>query len=169
MPEAFAEYRGELDTQALTRARSRRSSASSHNWRPRASTNSPLHDSLLEKSETLATLETLQTSRASVIRSADEAVKVAPTPMRNAVLGLALGLVLGVGLAFAIDALDTRVRHASEIGSALGLTLLARIPAPSRSLQKDDQLVMIATPRDSAAEAFRMLRTNLDFARLEGD
>ena len=50
--------------------------------------------------------------------------------------------------------------------STLGLPLLARIPPPPKKLAKDDELVMIAQPRAAPAEAFRVLRTNLDFARL---
>ncbi len=94
-------------------------------------------------------------------------VQIAPTPRKNAMLGLILGIVLGLGLAFAVDALDTRVRSATEVGERLGLPQLARVPPPPKALAKDDQLVMIAQPTGTSAEAFRMLRTNLDFATLE--
>jgi Mrp family chromosome partitioning ATPase len=80
-----------------------------------------------------------------------------------------LGLVLGVGLAFAVDAVDTRVRSSAEIGHRLRLGLVGRIPPPPRKLQRSDKLVMVAQPSGTQAEAFRVLRTNLDFARLGGD
>ena len=44
-----------------------------------------------------------------------------PKPKRNAILGLALGIVLGLGFAFLWEALDTRVRRAEEIGDRLGV------------------------------------------------
>ena len=75
--------------------------------------------------------------------------------------------MLGVGLAFGIDALDTRVRSATEIGERLGLPLLARVPPPPKGFAKENRLVMLAQPTGTSAEAFRMLRTNLDFATLE--
>jgi Mrp family chromosome partitioning ATPase len=62
------------------------------------------------------------------------------------------------------------VRTAQEIGERLGgLPLLARIPTPSRRLQRDQRLVMAEEPTGVQAEAFRMLRTNLDFATLGRD
>jgi Mrp family chromosome partitioning ATPase/capsular polysaccharide biosynthesis protein len=163
--DAFTRYRSKLDTQALERARSDVAAKLSALERTGRG-NDPLYLNLSEKEQQLATLQTLQTARAFVARGADGAVKVKPTPSRNVVLGLVLGLVLGVGLAFAVDALDTRMRSATEIGESLGLPLLARIPPPPKKLAKSDELVMVAQPRAAAAEAFRVLRTNLDFARL---
>jgi Mrp family chromosome partitioning ATPase len=114
-------------------------------------------------------MEALQTSNAFVINAPAGASQVAPRPKRNAALGLVLGLFLGVALAFLREALDTRVRSAQEIGERLGLPLLARIPEPPKALRADDKLVMIAEPTSVPAEAFRMLRTNLEFATLGRD
>ena len=165
---AFTQYRGELDSAAITTAR-REVDRKLAQLEAQGKKDTALYDKLVESEQQLATLETLKTSRVSVVRPAEEAFQVAPTPVRNAILGLALGLVLGVGLAFAIDALDTRVRSADEIGERLGLPLLARVPPPPKRFAKDDNLVMLAQPWGPGAEPFRMLRTNLDFARLERD
>jgi Mrp family chromosome partitioning ATPase len=124
-------------------------------------------NSLGSKADQLRTFQALENKNAVIARPADGASKVQPTPRRYGLVGLALGIVLGIGLAFARDALDTRVRSGEEIAQRLGLPLLARLSEPPRKLQKNDALVMVEDPASVEAEAFRMLRTNIEFANLE--
>ena len=53
--------------------------------------------------------------------------------------------------------------------AAPACSLLARIPEPPRKLQRADELVMFEQPASREAEAFRVLRTNIDFAGLDRD
>jgi capsular exopolysaccharide synthesis family protein len=162
----FTLYRRALDTaairRALTDARERLQALER-----RGEEDSSAYESLLEREQELATLETLLTSNASLVRPAASATRVRPKPLRNAALGLVLGLFLGGALAFIWDALDTRVRVTNEIERRIGLPLLARIPEPPRWIQRTGGLVMLASPNSIEAEAFRVLRTNLDFFNLE--
>ena len=83
----------------------------------------------------MKTLQALQGSNAMIVRSADRAVQTQPKPLRNGALAAILGLLLGVGLAFLRDALNTRVRTAAELQSRLDLPQLGRVPEPRRRLR----------------------------------
>lgn len=162
----YTRYRRELDTEAIKRARVdvEREIARLERQDLRRSA---LYASLMDKQQQLKTIEALQTSNASVVREAGFADKVTPKPKQNAILGLVLGVVLGIGLAFLREALDTRARSTEEIERGLGLPLLARIPQPSRDLRRANRLVMMARPDSNGAEPYRILRTNFDFFNLE--
>jgi polysaccharide biosynthesis transport protein len=122
--------------------------------------------SLQSKINQLETLRTLQTSSAVLVRTADSATKVRPTPKKYGLLGIGLGIVLGIGLAFLRDAFDTRIRTGSDLGGILNMPLLARVPPPKKRLERDQQLVMLADPTSPGADAFRRLRMNLEFAAI---
>jgi Mrp family chromosome partitioning ATPase/capsular polysaccharide biosynthesis protein len=129
-----------------------------------------LYASLIDRQQTLQSMQALQSSVASVLREADGAVLTQPETVRNALLGLVVGLVLGLGLAFLREALETRVRTTKEVSVGLGgLPLLGRLPRPPKRLQKSERLVMLEDPASAQAEAFRMLRANLDFMTLDRD
>ncbi|MGI8412173.1 MAG: Wzz/FepE/Etk N-terminal domain-containing protein [Solirubrobacteraceae bacterium] len=110
----------------------------------------------------------------TVVSSAASAVQTAPKPTRNAALALALGLLLGCGLAFLIDALGKRAHTTLEVGEELRLPLLARVPAPRRppghlrwsARNANAALTMLTDPGSPHAEAIKMLQANLELARL---
>ena len=130
-------------------------------------TRGALYADLVSKDQQLATMEALQTGNATLYDKASGASKVQPTPKRDALLGLLVGIALGLGLAFLRDHLDTRVRHAGEVSERLGLPLLARLPEPPRNLRAHNGLVMLEDPTSHAAEPFRVLVSNLEFVSYE--
>jgi capsular polysaccharide biosynthesis protein len=109
----------------------------------------------------------VKTAGAFLVRPATLGEQVQPRTTRNIILGLLFGLVLGCGLAFLRDALDTRVRTTEEITELLELPLLARLPKPPAELLRNDRLVTVREPDGLPAEGFKILRANVDFARME--
>ena len=71
-------------------------------------------------------------------------------------LAALIGIVVGVGLAFFIEYLDTSVKTIEDIEKYLSLTVLAVVPR--------DIAVLIKQKRDSAdAEVYRILKANIEF------
>jgi Mrp family chromosome partitioning ATPase len=129
-----------------------------------------LYTILVDRQQTLESMQALQPSVASVLREADGAVLTQPKTLRNGALGLVLGLVLGLAIVFLWEALETRARTAEEISARLGgLPLLGRLPRPPKRLRRAEKLVMLEEPASVRAEAFRTLRANLDFMTLDRD
>jgi len=92
-----------------------------------------------------------------------------PRPKRNTAMALAASLLLGIGLAFLREALDVKLHSAEEIGERTHLPVIAAIPEFRRSERSADKLVVLDDPRGPTAEAYRFLRTNLDFVDFNHD
>lgn len=163
----FIRYRRILDTASLKRAR-REVRGRISEFEESGDRDSQLYATLVEKDQELATLEALQTSNAHLLRPAGDGSQTQPRPLRNGLTGLALGLLLGLGLAVLWEALDTRVRSGDEVGERLGLPLLGRVSEPPRRFRSKG-LVTRDEPSSPIAEAFRVLRTNLTFVNAERD
>lgn len=78
-------------------------------------------------------------------------------PERAALLGL-FGLALGVGAAFALDRIDTKIRNKSTAEAAWGCPVIAEIP-PLPGRRQRDELVALTKPSSPFVEAYRGLRT----------
>ena len=156
----YIAYRLRLDTAAIESARK---DLSGRIRQARESGDPALLASLTDTAQTLQTLQALQTANAILVRPGSIGEQTSPKPLRSLLLGLGVGLILGIGLAFLRESLDTRVRSAEEISERLELPLLGRLPEPPRKLRATHRLVMAEEPGSVHAEAFRMLRTNLEF------
>jgi tyrosine-protein kinase Etk/Wzc len=87
---------------------------------------------------------------------------IKPNKRKNLALGLILGAMLGVGLAFLLDYVDRTIKDEDDIKDSLGLTVLGTIPQiPVDDKGRSRQLVTQLEPFSSQSEAFLALRTSL--------
>jgi capsular exopolysaccharide synthesis family protein len=85
-----------------------------------------------------------------------------PRVALNMALGALVGLVVGIGLAFFIEYLDTSVKTMDDVEALLGVPVLAIIPQNIQILHRE-------TGDTPDAEAYRILRTNIEFNRKSPD
>jgi capsular exopolysaccharide synthesis family protein len=83
---------------------------------------------------------------------------VSPNVTLNLVLGAVVGLVFGVGIAFFLEYLDTSVKSLEDVERYLQVPVLAVIPKDVGVLHKQNAM-------SPDAEAYRILRTNIEFNR----
>ncbi|RME50241.1 MAG: polysaccharide biosynthesis tyrosine autokinase [Caldilineae bacterium] len=96
---------------------------------------------------------------------------VRPRVLLNTLLALIVGMMLAIGAVFVVEYLDDRFRSPDEMTRILGLPWLAaigQIPGVDRS-HRHTSLSLIAAhqPRHPITEAYRRLRTNLQFANVD--
>ncbi len=96
---------------------------------------------------------------------------VYPKRAANVALGLAAGLLFGIGLAFLQESLDRTLKSREEIERVLGLPVLGTIHrvGSGKRAAGDRFLVKADGSWSPELEDFRTLRTNLRFARPEGE
>jgi capsular exopolysaccharide synthesis family protein len=88
-----------------------------------------------------------------------------PKTTRNIAIGLALGLIAGIGLAVFRDRLDNTVKNPQVLEQIAGVGLVANIPLDKG--RRKDSGISFANDHSPIAEAFRELRTNLQFLEVD--
>ena len=80
----------------------------------------------------------------------------------NLALGGVLGLMFGVGLAFFLEYMDTSVKSLDDVEKFLGVPVLAVVPKGVGILHRSSGF-------NPDSEAYRILRTNIEFHRKSAD
>jgi succinoglycan biosynthesis transport protein ExoP len=129
------------------------------------------YTTLAEKLEQLRINQQLEGGSGSIVAAAvvDER-PVSPLPVKNTALGLVVGLVFGVAVAFLLDYLDNTVSSAEEAERIFGVPVLGAIPIDrTEKGEPSRRLVLKEAPGSAVAEAYRVLRSSLDFVNFERD
>jgi polysaccharide biosynthesis transport protein len=104
-------------------------------------------------------VELPKTAMVEIVDTAKPGLRpVRPNKPLNIALGIIIGLVVGIGLAFFIEYLDTSVKTIDDVERSLQCPVLGVIP-------QNVGLIMDEGTESPHAEAYRVLRTNLLFSR----
>lgn len=127
---------------------------------------------LEEKYQEAVINERSQLGNVNIIDPAIEALKPYK-PSRGSILfgGCILGVFLGVAFAFIRNYLDRTIKSPEDI-EAKGVSLLAWIPTVEDlkfSGSSIQEFFVANSPKSTESEAFKALRTRIQFSKLEGD
>jgi capsular exopolysaccharide synthesis family protein len=93
---------------------------------------------------------------------------VYPRVQLNLIVGGLLGLMLGIGFAFLLAALDSTIKSLEDAEAVRGLLCLGFIPSiplvAGQKKRKPTELAVHLAPSSATAESCRSIRTNLQFA-----
>jgi len=90
---------------------------------------------------------------------------IVPKTTRNIALGLAIGLLAGIGLAVLLDLLDNTVKDRETLDEITGVGLVGAIPIDKE--RRKDPAISFESDNSAIAEGFRKVRTNLQFLAVD--
>ncbi|MCU1498641.1 MAG: capsular exopolysaccharide family [Acidimicrobiales bacterium] len=124
---------------------------------------------LEQQSDSLSLSASLTTGDANLVDPATTpGSPSSPKPIRALLLSLIAGTVLAIGLAFLLDLLDDRVESKEDLERVVSAApVLAMVPLDDRGKGRDLADLSPADHGGPLAEAFRSLRTSLQFLASE--
>ena len=129
-------------------------------------TNRQLYDSLLQRYKEIGVAGDVRSNNISIIDRAEvPSGRFKPNLIMNLAMGLLLGGMLGVLAAFLLEFLDDTLKTPDDIEQKLKLAVLGIIPKLGA---KESIAIASGDPRSSFSEAYRSVRTALQFATDHG-
>ncbi len=126
---------------------------------------------LRQQLDRVQVLRAVKSGAAEVVTSAAlPTAPVSPRPGRAGLLAALGGLGLAIAVALLLERVDDSLRTKAQLERAAGLTVIGTIPTVSASLASlgRPSVVSLTTPRSPATEAYRTLRTAVQFLPVEG-
>jgi polysaccharide biosynthesis transport protein len=129
-------------------------------------TNRQLYDGLLQRYKEIGVAGGVGTNNISIVDAASRPLLPrSPNLLLNLALSFLAGLGLGVLLALGLDYLDDSFKAPEDIEREIGLPVIGVVPKPKPGVDVDDELY---DARSAMSEAYRSLRTGLQFATSDG-
>jgi len=120
---------------------------------------------LRTKFEEIRIAEVGQIGNVTIVDTALPGGMIIPTTRRNLMMGLLVGLAVGVGVVFLIHQLDVSIRTPDQL-EKLGIPVIGVIPRNVSARKDGVSIVLLDKPISPDSEAFRDLRTSLDFVKI---
>jgi len=131
-------------------------------------TSREMYSGLLQRLKEVGVTAQVGTNNVSVVDKADVPLfPFRPDVTRGALTGLMLGLMAGLALAFVIEYMDDSIKFPDEVERFTGLPLMGVIPMVGASKSSPIEQAT-RDPRSSLAEAYRSVRTALQFSTAKG-
>jgi capsular exopolysaccharide synthesis family protein len=128
--------------------------------------NEKIYSYLLEKRSETAIIKASTVSKNRVIDTALlPELPIKPKRKLIVLVGLILGLIVGIALAFLRNYLDDTVQTEDDVKHATDVPLLGMVP---HMKEDSNKLKVLISPKSAVAESFRNLRTNLQFMVRKG-
>jgi tyrosine-protein kinase Etk/Wzc len=140
-----------------------------------------LYSQLKEKYQEILIQESGRVEEVTVVKPAVVPVEPfnIPSKLMIFVTGVVMGLIIGIVFAFLVEVFDTSMGTIEDVEELLNVSVLGVIPqldsddkgkkrsGAAQEKDRSQDLVTHYKPKSMGAEAFRALRTNLQFLRLE--
>ncbi len=134
-------------------------------------TNRQLYDGLLQRFKEVGVAAGVGTNNISIVDEAKApSFPYKPNLRLNTTLALVLGLLGGIGLAFLFEHLDDTFRKPEDLEKLLSQPVLGMIPMLKLERGDDRAIALVGhdDPRSAFAEAYRSVRTALQFSTASG-
>ena len=133
-----------------------------------------LEGRLVTLRSTYATLLSFTSASASNLLSVVEPAvaspdPISPRPLLNTVLAAVLGLLIAIGFIAVTEYLSDAVKDPDDVQAVTGLSTLGTIARMKGNGDRSEiyQLAALLYPRSGVTEAYRTLRTNVEFASVD--
>ena len=125
------------------------------------------YNTIFNDSQALRVQAATSTTNVIIVEEARAGEKIAPRTVNNTLFSLVVGGLLAIGMILLIDYLNDTIRTPDELQAIIGASALGVIPYIKSNDTRDQTLITHIRPRDPTSEAFRILRTNLEFTSID--
>ncbi len=96
-------------------------------------------------------------------------IPISPRPAINTIIAAILGLLIAGAVVLIAAYLDDRIKTPEDVEEVVGLPTLGSVMKMGNERGRSEiyRLVTLLYPRSAVAESYRMLRSNLEFARVD--